>query len=319
MCGHYMRELLNISNSKTEAMRVQYHHVLLSSKNVEFSGKKFMENYSAATSVFNGFYGSMARCANNAFNDAQDAYEGTKEYRMQTKKMFQDCTKAWDKFWRMVRFLFEDKYYVYMDFINNAVDGMDIDMQKLYFVVHSLLLKMNIQDTERRAHLYVADIMMHQLYAVYKRFLVGIVKETGQPRLADTFTWADLSHVESLTHDLLRRLCPVDIEMDDNILLAVQIIAQKAFSGERQDEAAIKALEYKGNEMHREAMKEDIEEYKKHIAEVRRERKEANEAYARKKEEERKRKRRSREEMMTADAIADKLANRFKVTKTTRQ
>lgn len=286
---------------------------MLNSQNVDVMGATFMKHYMAATQVFNGFYGTMSMIANNALTEAADAYEGTKVYKHDVKKAFKDAIKSWSIFWGRVRYLFEEKHEVYIDFISQAVKDMETDIQKLYIAVHQSLLRQRIPDADRKAWLYSADILTHELNAIFARYLEGLVKETKLPKLAETFMWADPQHVTRQTHDLLKRLCPVEITMDDNVTLAMQVIATKALSSERQDAAAIRALEYDCNENYREKLSKDIERYKEHIAEKEREKREANEAYKRKKEQEQARRKRSKSETLTGEQIASRLGDKFNV------
>lgn len=284
---------------------------LLNKNNVD--KEAFWNDYQKATSVFNGFYGILAQCANDALNEAADAYEGTPEYRYNVKRTFKRAQEAWGRLWMTVKDLFEEKYTVYVDFVNQAVGSMQGDMTHLYLAVHQSLLRQNVPDADRKAWVYAADLLTHQLQAIYVRFVGEIVKETGKPLLGDAFKWADPQHLSVIAHELVKSIATCDVLMDDNVALSVQIIAQKAVSGDRQDEAAIKALDLGGNEAWRESMAENIEKYHQHKAEKEMQAQEANDSYWREREKQRQRTRRGREETLTADAMAEKLGEKFNV------
>lgn len=286
---------------------------LLNRNNVDMTGENFWRHYNNATSVFNGFFGILSMCANNAFNEALDVYEDTPDFRHRTKKLFKDTKAAWDRFWRVLGSLFEDKYAVYIDFVSLAAGDMEDDVSMLSMAVCQSLLKCGVEDAGRRAWLFTADLLIHELQASYKRYLIDIVRESRLPKLAEAFRWADPTHLVTLTHSLVRHLCPVHVGMSDDVVLALRIIGQHAFSADRQDGAAVRALQFDSNEEHREAMAESIAAYEQHVIEKRQEEQQANEAYERKRQEDQRRRRHNRREPLTADIIAEKLGQHFKV------
>lgn len=288
---------------------------MLSEKNVSVSHDEFMDAYMRATSVFNAIYGVMAMQANNAVTEAMDAYEGTREWRFDVKRSMKRCAKAWDERWAVVKELFQEKYAVYVDFASQQCKDMETDMQKFYLAVHSSLLRQRIADADRKAWAYVADLLTHELSAIYDRFLKVMVEETGMPRLADAFAWANMAHIRTLTHDMVRAVATCDVEMDDNVVLALRIISQKAVSADRQDEAAVRAVMLDGNEVHREEMADRIDAFEEHMREKEQAAREANESYYRQKEQQRQQARRGRQETMTTDAMAARLGERYNVTR----
>lgn len=290
--------------------------MMLSTKNVDFQRRETWEEYSKATSVFNGFFGIIAMVAYNAANEANDAYEGTPEYRHQTKKAFKTSQEAWARLWRTARRLFEDKYAVYADFITMAAEDMSTDLQKLYLAVHASLLKQDIKDTDRKAWVYAADMLAHELTAIYQRFVRQITEETRREIIGKSFRWADPTHITNCAHDCVRAVATRDVMMDDNVMLALEIIARKALSSEYQDESAIKALSLKGNEEFKEQMAESIEEFQKHKDERIRQEQEANDNYWSERQKQRQRHRKGRQETLTTDTIAARLGERFNVTRT---
>lgn len=292
---------------------------MLNDKNVYISPDQmrgceaFMEQYNSATSTFNNFYGTLAMMANNAFTEAMDSYEGTPMYRFQTKKMFKKISKEWDQFWAMVRFIFEAKYALYIDYITQTTGDLQPDLYKLYLSVDASLLRQDIPDHDRRAWLYTADILMHELVKSHRSFCESLVKMSHVPNFGDVFKWASMDHVRRHTHELLRSISPVDIYMDDNVHTAMMIIGQRVTNGERQDEAALRTYNREEHAAWREDAEDRIEAYLQHKEEVRQEKEKEKQEEMKRREERARRRRQGKREFLGADAVAERLGEKFKV------
>lgn len=295
---------------------------LLNDKNVYvnadqlMANKVFEEQYNAATSVFNNFYGALAMAANNAFTEAMDSYEGSSVYRFQVKKMFLRISKEWDKFWVDVRVIFEHKYSLYIDYISQSIADIQPDINKLYLAVDNSLMMQKIEDHDRRAWLFVADLITHELVRSRKAFVEDLVNHTHNQVLGETFDWADVEHIRRHTHELLRSICKTDIYMTDDVHLAMKVIGRRVTDAERQDEAALRTFNYDEHEAWREDAADRIEAYLQHKEEMAEEKEKAKQAEIKRREEWSRRRRQGKREFLSSDAVADKLGEKFKVTRT---
>ena len=273
----------------------------------------FMVQYNNATSIFNNFYGTLSMLANNAFTEGMDSYEGSSVYKFQIKKMFIRISSEWDQFWAMVKYIFEVKYALYIDYITQTTADLQPDLQKLYLAVDASLLRQGIPDHDRRAWLYTADILTHELVKSHQSFCRDLVRESHVPNFGDAFKWADLDHIRRHTHELVRAICPVDITMDDNVHLAMQILGQRITSEERQDEAAMKTYDRKEHAEWREDAADRIEAYLQHKEELQREKERERQCEIERRKERSRQGRQGRREFLTSDKAAEILSEKFKV------
>ena len=273
----------------------------------------FMEQYNSATSVFNNFYGTLAMIANNAFTEAMDWYEGTNVYRFQIKKMFLRTSSEWSQFWMAVKYIFEAKYALYIDYITQTTSDLQMDLQKLYLSVDASLLRQDIEDHDRRAWLYTADILTHELVKSHHSFCDDLVKHSHVPNFDDAFKWADLDHIRRHTHELLRAICPVDITMDDNVCLAMRILGQRITNEERQDEAALRTYDMQEHTEWRKDAADRIEAYLQHKEELQREKERERQCEIERRKERSRQGRQGRREFLSSDKAAEILSEKFKV------
>ena len=157
-------------NLKAQIVKVRKEH-----------SEKFMEAYHRATGVFNNFYGPLLMTANNAFNEAFDLYEGTPKFRFQVKKAFKNAAKEYDKFWACVRFIFDDRYSVYVDYCATAVEQVWQDVMKLYWVVRGSLLKQDKPDTERLAWVFTSHLLITEAKKLHAKWCISIAEQSGYP------------------------------------------------------------------------------------------------------------------------------------------
>lgn len=282
---------------------------LLSVKNVDVTNATLMEDYNNATSIFNNFFGTMAQIATDSFHEALDIYEEDKKvYRFQCKKAFKALEKELNIFWRNVDWLFEEKKYVYIDYLARTTKALDSDVRKLYLAISMSLANTGVKDNTRLAWVYVCDLIIHQMLSSYRRFVDGVVEATKNPRLRDTFKWADPTHLANLSTDLINSLHTLHVPMHDNVGLAMDIIAKHIMSPTWQDNAALEVLEYEDHADYRQALAPVIEEYKE-----RREQKEREERKAAEKYKQRKARERASQQAMPRQDVAETLSQKFKV------
>ena len=285
---------------------------LLSEVNVECRRESFMRDYNVATSVFNNFFGTMAMLAHNAMLEAYDMYEGSPIFRRNVKYWFGQTQASWERFWKLVDIIFEDKRNLYMDYLVQTTGAIQPDVVKLYYSVGQSLMRQKIDDTARLSWVYVSDIVVHYMLTAYRRFLEDIDRETGR-ELSAAFRWADPARLVSCTGELVKALYGKDVMMDDSVELGMRIIANHVMSPDWQDEAAMAAANHEEHAEFRAQMSECIAEYEEHCRQREKEEAQANEAYWEKVEAERRRRRQGRQETLTADQTAERLEGKYKI------
>ena len=293
---------------------LNYKNVYVNAEQV-MANEAFMRQYEVTISTFNLFYGTLALAANNALTEAIDAYEGTPVYKFQIKKMFIRLNKEWDLFWKEVENIFEEKYALYIDYLSQTIVDLQTDINNLYYAVDQSLMMQNIPDHDRRAWLFTADLLTHELVRAHHQYMTDIVKHTHNKKLGDALQWADLEHVRRHTHEILRAICPIDISMTDDVHLAMKVIGRKVTDSERQDEAAYRTYNYKEHQEEQEDVTDRIEAFLQHKEDVAKEKEQAKQAELKRREERSRRRRQGKREFLSSDAVADILKEKFNVTR----
>ena len=286
---------------------------LLNSKNLDTELNAFMDDYQKATSIFNNFFGTLAMLAHDSLLEAVDLYEDTPAYRQKVKYWLKKNQEQWRRYWALVKFVFDDRYTLYMDYLMQTTKAIDPDVRKLHLALSACLANNGIKDNGRMAWLYVYDLLTHQMVSAFSRFVGNIKRETGRQRLADAFEWSNPQHTASISEELIKAVNPrVDIPISDNVELSMEIIAKHIMSHKYQDTAALTVLEYDDHKDYREHLDVNLDDYKAQMAAEEEAARRANEDYWRKKTE---KKKKAREETQTAEHLAEQLSNKFKVTR----
>lgn len=283
---------------------------VLSPANVDLQNATFMRDYNAATSTFNDFFGPMMMVAHNAMLEAWDLYEesGKKHIIRPMKRALQQ----FDRFWAAVKFIFEGKHGIYIDFCIQLTKQVDDDVQKLYLAFASALANDGVNDNRRMAWLYVSDLLLHNILHTYRQFLEGVTRETGNGRVAATFSWANPGLLTDCSERTIKS-AHGDLPINDNINLALEIIARKINSARLQDDAAMTVIAYQEHGQYREEWAEGIQLYKDKRAAEEAAEQAAKEAYQRKIAESKARRKKAVEETLTADHAAELLSQKFSV------
>jgi hypothetical protein len=273
--------------------------------------KALYQAYMEASTPFNYFYGPATLVAQTAFCNALDQYEGSKEYRFAIKRGFKQLNQAWREWWGCVKFMFEDKYAAYLDYCNKMLEYLEPDVDKLYWAVNSSLKRRGFANANRLAYVIVADILTHTTVSSHRSFVRQLVEKTKMPRLRQAFEWADLTHLMSVMEDLRAAIHPGDIELDDSVDTAVHVIGRRLVSERLHADACIGTLEMDEHaDMVDEETADAVEACKAMRETEEREADEANRRYW-----EQKQQAKARKPTMSGKAIAEKLSERYKVTR----
>ena len=285
---------------------------LLSSKNVAtIQSEQFMADYKELTTVFNNFYGPITMCAHSALCEAYDLYEGTKAYRFGVKRLFKEAKQSWREWWAKVKFIFEDRYELYMDYVIQTHEALEPDVMKVYWGVNNSLKRAKTKDADRLAWMITADILTHKVKACHQTFLQEVRQKTSAAILANAFEWADITHLVTVTRDLAHLLHPRDVTLGEDVELGLEILFTHSVNTRLQDEACVNTLTMdehwdNADEEVKQSVRNTVEHWRKEDAA----KQEANRRYW----EEKKRKK-ARKPPISGKAIADKLSERFKVTR----
>ena len=194
--------------------------------------------------------GTANQCAYLAIDDAVEALQEAGMLRQQVKVKAQAAIKEFNRYEKAVFNHFQqmgdDRYYLWADMVSRAADGLEGDVQKLYFAIKNVLDKNGAADSEVHAKIQTATALVELAVLLYDTMAQKFQCQTMVP-IAHYFDGGRLTAVKNnwkaVGYLTGRKVLPnIDLNSDKMCHMAVRVILTKYQRAEFLNEAAGEAL-----------------------------------------------------------------------------
>lgn len=206
--------------------------------------------YDDMAKTFWPMIGTANQSAYIAMDDAVDALQDAGMLRQQVKVKAQAALKEFRRYEKAVfqhyNSMGDDRYYLWSDMVSRAADGLESDVQKLYFAIKSVLDRHNVERSEVYAKVQTAAAMIDMSVMMFDTMAEQFQRQTMIP-IAKSFDGGRLTSVQNnwrmVAYITGRNVLPnVDLNNDPTCHMAVKVILTKYQQAEFLNKAAGEAL-----------------------------------------------------------------------------
>jgi len=245
---------------------VRRHSNLIQAENPNMTQERYMEGFDRANSLVNTMIGIANEVARLAISDGIDAIKKAGLYKQKTKQLCNETFRRQEHYESIHNSNFGDRLKLWLDYLDGTEDEYRKHIFNIYMAVKMALDKHKQTNTELKAKLecgrICAEMAVGQFDALMRdlkdKFGVDYTPLFVAGRYTDPlYSWKQVCDLYVKTDDPADY---IDLNSDDNLRLAADIMARKLSDHELLNRIGKHAIEMNLETAKKYASEEDLEE-----------------------------------------------------------
>jgi len=245
---------------------VRRHSNQILAENPHMTQERYMEGFDRANSLVNTMIGIANEVARLAISDGIDAIKKAGLYKQKTKQLCNETFRRQEHYEAIHNSNFGDRLKLWLDYLDGTEDEYRKHIFNIYMAVKQALDKHKQTNTELKAKLECGRICGELAVAQFDALMMDLKKKFGVDytplfaagRYTDPlYSWKQVCNLYVKTDDPADY---IDLNKDDNLVLAADIMARKMNDTTILNRIGKHAIELNLEVASRYATEEDLEE-----------------------------------------------------------